>query len=126
MYGPEYLHSRLQELGFDAVLVKGTCNNQFVVIPEYTVSLGIFAQRSISLGIPAPADFPSSVGASIHVKAVPQLLLKEDSIPNVQNIIDSTLGSDWFYWSHNFGQPTGDPVRWLISKINGIFQNAKK
>lgn len=97
----------------------------YAVIPDYEVQIGRFAGRVIELALPAPADFPRSVGASIHVRADPQLL-EIENVPNVRNIITSPLGSEWRYWSHNFnwsGERDKSTAR-LFAQINGIFDRA--
>lgn len=123
-YGPERLTSDLNALGFSPELVKGSDNGTYAVIRDFEVLLGRFAGRIIDLGIPATADFPRTVGASIHVRAVPQLFKIGDSVPNRRNIIESKLGSEWCYWSHNFSWTEEKTSRRLLSQINGIFAHA--
>jgi hypothetical protein len=97
----------------------------FAVVPDYEVQVGRFAGRVIGLGVPAPADFPRSVGASVHVLADPQLL-EIEHVLNVRNIIASQLGPDWRYWSHNFnwgGEREKSAAR-LLKQINAIFDRA--
>jgi hypothetical protein len=125
MYGPERLINDLRQLGFsDLELVRTGNGSSFAVILGYQILLGQFAGRVIDLGIPATADFPRSVGSSIHVKANPQLLEKHNTIPGVRNIIDSALGQEWRYWSKNFGWAGERSARRLISQINEVFKNA--
>lgn len=124
MYGPERLLADLRVLGYKAGLVTADKSNSFAVIRDYVVPLGRFTGRVIDLGIPATADFPRSVGASIHVRATPQLFEKKDSVPDVRNITDSALGTDWRYWSKNFCWTEERTARRLLSQINGIFANA--
>lgn len=125
MYGAERLIAELRAVGHGAELV--TVNgNSFAVISEFEVPVGRFAGRIIDLGIPATPDFPRTVGASIHVRCTPQLFEKTDTVPNVRNIIDSGLGSEWRYWSHNFGWQgeTQRSAARLMAKINGVFERA--
>jgi hypothetical protein len=125
MYGPDRLIEELTALGHRAELVTAN-GNAFAVIRGYQVPLGRFAGRVIDLAIPATADFPRSVGASIHVRCSPQLFEKADTVPNVRNIIDSALGPEWRYWSHNFywqGETERSAAR-LMAKINGVFERA--
>ncbi len=124
MYGAERLLADLRELGFDAEIVDGNEGSKYTIIHKYEIAIGRFAGRIIDLGIMATADYPRSVTSAIHVKAEPQLLEKTDTIPNVRNIIDSNLGTDWRYWSHNFNWTTERNTRRLISQINTIFDNA--
>jgi hypothetical protein len=121
-YGPPKLISDLHALGFEADLVVGG-GNQFAVF-SYDVPIGRFAGRSIQLGILATPDFPRTVASAIHVNSDPQLLEKTDSVTNVRNILDSPLGSEWRYWSHNFQWTEERTTRRLISQINGIFKDA--
>lgn len=122
MFGPERLKQDLEALEFDVDMV--TAGGQpFAVIKNYTVQTGQFEGRVIDLGIPAPPNFPQTVGAAIHVKADPHLFDYAHTVPGIRNIIESPLGREWRYWSLNFGQ--GDhSARRLISQINGVFDRA--
>ena len=124
-YGPQRLVSELSSLGYTPELTNDGGSNPFTVIRGYEVQLGRFAGRVIDLALPMTADFPISVGASIHVRANPQLIEK-GSIPDVRNIIDSTLGSEWCYWSRNFNwsQQTQKTARRLMAQIAGVFKDA--
>ena len=124
MYGPHRLVSDLHALGFPAALVRGG-DFEYAVIPKYEVEFGRFAGRIVDLGLPATADFPRSVGASIHVRATPQLL-EYENVPNVRNIIVSPLGAEWRYWSHNFhwaGEVERSAAR-LMAQVRAIFERA--
>ncbi|MDO8447075.1 MAG: hypothetical protein Q7T53_13440 [Deltaproteobacteria bacterium] len=122
-YGPERLISELDVLGYNAEIKKGNDDNAYAIIKNFEVSLGRFAGRIIDLGILATADFPRTVGSSIHVLASPQLL-DLGSVPNVRNIIESKLGPEWRYWSHNFNWTSDRSARRLLSQINGVFEHA--
>ena len=104
-------------------LVTVNGNSKFAVIPNYEIQLGQFAGRIIDLGIPTTANFPISAGSSIHVKASPQLYERQN-VPNVRNVTDSVLGSEWLYWSKNFGWAGERTARRLMSQINEVFKNA--
>jgi len=121
MYGPPRLLAELQGLGYSAEIVP--CGDiHFVAIRDYRIEVGRFAGRTIDLALPATQDFPRTVGSSIHIRADPQLL-EYQNIPNVMNIIQSPLGVDWRYWSHNFnwaGECDRSAAR-LLYKINAIF-----
>ena len=124
MYGPARLLAELQSMGYDVSHVRAG-DLDFVIIREYEVQFGRFAGRVIDLGLPAPPDYPRSVGASIHVRAEPQLL-EYGNVPNVRNIIQSPLGPEWRYWSHNFnwaGERERSAAR-LLAQINSIFDRA--
>lgn len=123
MYGAERLALDLGELGFEVALTSAN-GNQFVVIPKYEIEIGRFQGRFIDLGIMATADYPRSVASAVHIRANPQLFEKTDSLAKVRNIVDSQLGAEWRYWSHNFQWEGERTTRRLISQINGIFQNA--
>jgi hypothetical protein len=124
-FGPLRMLEDIVELGFKAALVKGKDNNDYVVIDDYEIALGKFAGSTITLGLLATPNFPESVGSSIHVKITPQLYEKTDSAPNLRNIIDSGLGTEWRYWSRNFnwGNQRKTATR-LMSQISGVFLNA--
>lgn len=124
IFGASKLLSELKNLGFNAEIIKGPDQNDYVVIKDYEIALGRFAGKVIDLGIFAPPDYPRNIGSAIHVKADPQLFEKTDSVPNVRNITDSALGAEWRYWSHNFNWTSEQNARRLISQINTIFQNA--
>lgn len=124
-YGPRQLAAELEAMGFKPELVADAQNNSFIILHNYTVQLGKFAGKVIDLGIPAPGNYPQAVGASIHVRSEPQLYEK-GNIPNVRNVIDSSLGPKWHYWSRNFNwhaQRKKDARR-LMSQIAGVFKDA--
>lgn len=123
-YGPERLISELDVLGYNAEIRKDNDDNAYAIIRKFEVSLGRFAGRIIDLGILATADFPCTVGSSIHVLASPQLLDFCDSVPSIRNIIESKLGPEWRYWSHNFNWQAEKSARRLLSQINGVFEHA--
>lgn len=121
--GVERLVADLRELGFEAQATKDSNGAAFAVMLGYTVELGRFAGRVIDLGLPAPENYPEAFGSSIHVRTTPQLLEKAESVPNVRNIVDSTLGREWRYWSHNFGIGGERTTRRLLSQVNHIFHH---
>lgn len=123
MYGLQRLVEDLVALGYD-VNVLGGGTAAFAVISSYEVPIGRFIGRIIDLAIPATPDFPRSVGASIHVKSAPHLFDHSDTVPGVRNIIQSPLGPDWRYWSHNFGWGGERSARILMNQIKGVFANA--
>ena len=123
MYGPKRLTRDLEELGY-VVEEKDVQKLKFVVIPEYEVEVGRFRGKIIDLAIQATNDFPRTTASSIHVKARPQLLEKSDSRQNIRNIIDSPLGAEWLYWSHNFNWSEEKTTRRLMNQIKGILANA--
>lgn len=124
MHGAELFLSEIIARGYDAQIVNGTDNGDYVVIKNYEVNSGRFAGRVIDLGIFPTPEYPRNVGSAIHVKADPQLYEKTDTVPNVRNITDSNLGTDWRYWSNNFNWKTEGSARRLLSQINTIFENA--
>ncbi|HMS42148.1 MAG TPA: E2/UBC family protein [Pyrinomonadaceae bacterium] len=124
MFGAEKLRLDLENLGYKVEIVNGTDQNQYAVILDYEVLIGRFAGRIIDLGVLATNDYPRSVASAVHIKTQPQLLEKTDSVPNVRNIIDSALGTEWRYWSNNFNWNEERDTRRLISQINTIFKDA--
>lgn len=124
MYGPVRLFGDLRDLGYEVQEIQASNGQQFGLILRFVVPGGRFLERVIDLGIQATPDFPQTVASSIHVRADPQLYDRSDTIPNIRNIIESPLGSDWCYWNHNFGWQSERSARRLMSQINGIFLNA--
>lgn len=123
-FGAERLAADLRDLGYEVEVVSDQNQHPFVLIRNFTVELGRFANCVIDLGIPAPPDFPRAVGSSIHIRVTPQLLEPTDNIPNVRNILQSSLGPEWRYWSKNFGWNGERSTRTLMSQINQIFHDA--
>jgi hypothetical protein len=123
MYGPERLLHDLVEMGYEAERVACVDGTVYVVIRGFVVQVGRFVDRVIDLGLLATSDFPRTVGSSIHVRSTPQLL-EYGSVPDVRNIIQSALGPEWRYWSHNFGWGIERSTRRLLSQINTTFANA--
>lgn len=124
MYGLERLIGDLRELGFPAAAVTAPTGERYAVVSPFEIQGGKFAGRVVDLGLLGTPDFPRTVASAIHVRAVPQLYDYSDTMPNVRNIVQSSLGSEWRYWSHNFGWQGERSARRLISQINGIFLNA--
>jgi hypothetical protein len=124
MYGLNRLVADLTAMGHTVVPTQAG-DLAFAVILGYRVEFGRFAGRVIDLGMPAPPNYPISVGASIHVRAAPQLL-EYENVPNVRNVIASPLGSDWRYWSHNFGWVTEveRSTARLMGQVRAIFERA--
>lgn len=124
-YGLDRFLAELRALGHDPRLLVAPDGTRFALISPFTVMCGRFSGRVIDLALQATPDFPVSVAAAIHVRAVPQLYKCGDNVPNVRNITNSVLGPEWCYWSHNFGWAgTERSARRLMSQINGIFDRA--
>jgi hypothetical protein len=124
MYGLDRLVADLTAMGFTVTSTQAG-DLPFAVIIGYQVEFGRFATRVIDLGLPAPPNYPIAVGSSIQVRATPQLL-EYENVPNVRNIIASPLGSEWRYWSHNFGW-AGDAERStsrFMGQVRAIFEKA--
>lgn len=47
-----------------------------------------------------------------------------DSVSNVRNVIASSLGAEWRYWSKNFEWTCEKSTRRLLSQVNEIFLHA--
>ena len=124
MYGINRLVADLRALGFDASPIVAPDGTPFAVITQFVIRCGRFIDREIDLGLQATPDFPRTVASAIHVRAVPQLFVESDSVPNVRNITTSVLGPEWRYWSHNFGWNQERSARRLMSQVNRIFANA--
>jgi hypothetical protein len=123
-FGIERLLADLKALGHhDAEKATGSDGNPFAVIRSFRIPLGRFAGHVIDLGLPAPPNFPQGVGASIHVRATPQLL-PDGRVPDVRNVTASPLGAEWRYWSHNFGWSGERSTRELMAQVNRIFLDA--
>ena len=123
MYGIERLVADLIALGYQNVeSVKGSDESPFAVIRRYVVPLGSFKGKTIDLGLPAPTNFPQGVGASIHVRAEPQLL-PDGGDGVTRNVVASALGPQWRYWSHNFGWTGERSTRELMTQVNRIFHD---
>lgn len=123
MYGPDRLLRDLGEMGYEVERVTCADGSVYAVIRGFVVPAGPFVDRIIDLGLLATPDYPRSVGSSIHVRATPQLF-EYGSVPGRRNIIQSALGPEWRYWSHNFGWTGERSTRRLVSQINTIFANA--
>ncbi len=123
MFGAERLAGELRDLGYEAKIVKGSDDQDYVVIDEYEIQAGLFGGRIIELGLFAMQEYPRNVGSAIHIKAEPQLY-ETQNVPNVRNITASNLGPEWRYWSHNFNWTEERNARRLMSQINTIFENA--
>ncbi len=124
-FGIARMLRELEAVGVEATATRRE-DQDYAVIERYQIDGGRFAGRHIGLGIPAPPDYPNTVGASIHVRAAPQLHEKTDNVPNVRNIQDSALGAEWRYWSHQFPWPATveQPIVRLLAQIASIFERA--
>lgn len=123
MYGIERLVADLIALGYQNVeSEKASDESPFAVIRHYVVPLGSFKGNTIDLALPAPPNFPQGVGASIHVRAAPQLL-PDGNVGGKYNVVPSALGADWRYWSHNFGWSGERSTRELMTQVNRIFHD---
>lgn len=124
IYGANRLLQDLTALNYEGLSVISDSSGQaYLKISGYEVELGRFAGQIIDLAIPVPQDYPRTVGSSIHICSEPQLLEKQDSIPNVRNITDSNLGAKWRYWSFRFLATENLTSKNLMEQINGVFRN---
>lgn len=122
MFGAARMLADLRALGYEAGLASAS-GLEYAVLHGYEVASGRFAGRLVDLALPVPPDFPRSAGASVQVRSDPVLLDYHDTVPGVRNIIQSPLGAEWRYWSHNFNwQPGGErSAARLLYQVNGIF-----
>jgi hypothetical protein len=121
LIGIERLVYDLMLLGYSDVQQKVGAGLHYAIIPGFIIPAGTFTGRIIGLGLPAPEDYPRSVGSSIQVKADPALF-PMGRIIGVRNIQGSGLGADWQYWSFQFILPPANPTAELMAKINEIFR----
>lgn len=118
-FGIDKLFEDLKELNFNVHKAADLNGIVYAVITGFQIPAGSFAGRVINLAIPAPTDYPRSVGASIHI--TPHIA-KFENIPEFRNVINSNLGAEWQYWSYKFQVRTANPTLELISQINEIFK----
>ena len=124
IFGPDRIRADLTAIGFPAEPASAHDGTPFVVIPGFEVPCGRFVGRVIDLGLQATADYPLTIAAAIHVRSDPHLLDISDTVPGRRNIIESALGPEWRYWSHNLGWSEPKTGRRLISKVNKVFEDA--
>lgn len=125
IFGVARLIADLQELGFiNADPLNDPNGTPFGLIKEFEVGAGRFFGRIIDLALPAPPEYGRLVGSAIHVRSTPHLLDKPDTVPGVKNITDSSLGSEWRYWSHQFVYYPEDTTKLLMLQVNGVFRHA--
>lgn len=124
-FGVTRLITDLHELGFIGTESFNDPNGTpFGLIKDFEVGTGRFSGRRIDLAIPAPAEYGRLVGSAIHVRSTPHLLDKSDTVPGEKNIVDSSLGLDWRYWSHRFIYYPEETTKHLMLQINGVFRHA--
>ena len=121
MIGIEKLVTDLKQLNHDVISQLTVEGIDYVIIKDYVIPSGTFAERVIDLAIPAPADSPRSFPSSIQIKAAPHLT-KLEHISGVRNVIASPLGIEWQYWSYQFRASTDNPSSTLIGQINAVFR----
>lgn len=119
--GIDRLMEELETLNYSVSKAKDSNGLDYAVISNFNIPAGSFAGRVIDLAIPAPADFPRSVGASMHLKSNPHLV-EFKNIPQVRNVIQSPLGNAWQYWSYAFKVRPNNSTNELITQINEIFR----
>ena len=124
LYGVDRFVSDFIELGYQPELTTGIDSQTYAVFKDFEIPIGQFSGRVIDLALIVPTDYPRIVGASIHVKADPQLYEIKDNIPGVRNLIGSGLGSDWRYWSYAFKAEAEDTAKNLMSQIMGVLLRA--
>jgi hypothetical protein len=122
-FGVDKFASDLVSLGYEDIeMINDSKNQTFVVIKKFTIEYGRFNNTIIQLGIPVPTDYPRSLMASIHVKSNP-ILMDYGSSKEKYNIVKSTLGNDWRYWSNRFSINGINPTLHIMAQINGIFRD---
>lgn len=122
IYGTEQFIKEFTDLGYQPELVICSDSNTYAIFKDFEIEIGRFACRIIDLALIVPPDYPRMVHSSIHVRAIPQLLEKTDSLVGVRNIVDSGLGAEWLYWSFAFKAIPEDTALHLMTQINGVFK----
>ncbi len=122
MYGPARLLSELLELGYTADTIR-IGDIDFVIIRKYQIEVGPFrGSRDRSWAASYPLISRERLGRRSRFAQI-RSSSSIRAFPNVMNIIQSPLGNDWRYWSHNFnwsGECNRSAAR-LLYKINAIF-----
>ena len=97
--------------------------NNRVCFP-YTIPLGKFKGKQISLGFEVPGDCPNSPPGGPHIR--PQLLpIKQGGPSHPQDAVNpSPFGTDWEYWSRPFqGWADFDhTVKVYMTHIRNLFE----
>jgi hypothetical protein len=117
--GIDRLIEDLTHLNFEVFKVSDKNGLFYAVITGFIIPAGSFAGRVINLAIPAPTDYPRSLGASIHISPH---IAEFKNVKGLRNVIASPLGPDWQYWSYSFQSRSNNPTTELISQINEIFK----
>jgi hypothetical protein len=120
-YGIDRFLQDMVDIGYSPENKIGSDNQNYAVFRDFEIQTGRFQGRIIDLGIPVPNDYPRLIGSSIHIKTNPQLI-DYCHIPNVVNVIQSALGTEWRYWSFSLQIYPENTAQNLMSQIHGIFQ----
>lgn len=122
-FGVDRFTKDLASLGYkDIEVIKDVKNLHYIILKNYEIDSGRFINNCIQLGIPVPNDYPRSLMASIHIMSNP-ILLDIGSSKGKYNVIKSTLGDGWRYWSNRFSADGKEPTLHIMAQINGIFRN---
>lgn len=125
IFGIDRLIADLRALGYpDVETIQDPGGNSYALLKSFEVSVGRFSGKIVDMAIPGPNDYGRVVGSAVHFRSIPHLLDKQDSVPQVKNITDSQLGSEWRYWSHRFEFYDEDPTKHLMLQINGVLRHA--
>lgn len=95
----------------------------FVLLRGFTVQSGRFAGQVVDLGLQVMPNYPAELAPSVHVRAQP--VLRPFGSDGTFNVIPSSLGPDWQYWSFNFTdiwQQGRGPS--LTAIVNGVMERA--
>jgi hypothetical protein len=84
----EYLKTK--NLKYDTVAGDG--NKRIYRVSDYVIPNGNYAGTVVQLGLPIPADYPTTAPYGVHVKS-------EKSFENIKNVNASFLGAGWQFWS---------------------------
>lgn len=118
--GAPRLKQDLLEQSYENVSIVSDGSTSYVLIAGFEIPAGTFTGRVIDLAIPAPNDYPRACLSSIHIRATPHLV----PFANIgtRNVINSTLGPDWQYWSYSFYVRPNNTTLELMSQINAVFR----
>jgi hypothetical protein len=111
--GPSKLADEFQKSGF-SVEIRG----DFVVIKNYVVPIGRFANQTIELAFQTPADYEVTPPGGFHTS--PHLgTVGHNAVHN------SPLGSTFAYWSRPIqGWPKQRNSKRLLSNVNAVLGGA--
>lgn len=85
---------------FTTEVIKDSNKKEFFVITNYTIPSGILQGQKCNIAFEYRKNDPYLPASSIHIKPILVPMDMKDLNLRTQA---SSLGSDWQYWSRNFG-----------------------